>query len=443
MSKVRPSGGTPTRKQLSRAERERRLRGYILIGTLVVAVIVLGLIGYGIVEQAVLQPRQPVARVGAEQISTADFQKAVRFRRYQLVSQYQQMAQFVEQDPQFEQFFGSQLQQIAAQLQNLTGLGQQVLDELIEDRLIRQEAARRGITVSREEVDARMGESFNYFPGGTPTPTITPSPLPSYAAPTLNPTTAAQWTPTPTITPTATLTPTATHTPGPTPTATATSTPLPTATPYTAEGYAVVVATTVKNLQTQAGFNEADLRNFIESQIYREKVLQAVTADTPASDEQVHARHILISVSETATEEEKTAAKAKADEVLAKLKAGEDWDALAAQYSGDPSNAQNGGDLGWFGAGQMVAEFEAAAFATPVGQISEVVETQFGYHIIQVLGHEERPLTNDQIEQNRQTAFSAWLQAQRAGTDAAGKPNVEVFDRWQERVPTTPDIVTG
>jgi len=64
MSKARPSVGAPlTRKQLSRAGRERRLRGYILIGTVVVAVIVLGLIGYGVLDQVVLQPRQPVARV--------------------------------------------------------------------------------------------------------------------------------------------------------------------------------------------------------------------------------------------------------------------------------------------------------------------------------------------------------------------------------------------
>src|SRR3970040_689258 len=107
MSKARPSvSAPPTRKQLSRAERERRLRGYILIGTVVVAVIVLGLIGYGVFDQFVLQPRRPVARVAQAEISIADFQKAVRFRRYQLVSQYQQMAAFVGHDPQMREFFG-------------------------------------------------------------------------------------------------------------------------------------------------------------------------------------------------------------------------------------------------------------------------------------------------------------------------------------------------
>ena len=183
-------------------------------------------------------------------------------------------------------------------------------------------------------------------------------------------------------------------------------------------------------------------RSYVESLIYREKLTAVIGADVPTSEEQVHARHILIGVSDAPTDEEKAAAKAKAEEVLARLKAGEDWWALAAQYSTDTTNAQEGGDLGWFGKGQMVAEFEAVAFSTPVGQISDVVETSFGFHIIQVLGHENRALTGVEIEQKRQTAFDAWLQTQRGGTDAEGKPLVEIFDRWQDRVPDTPGLPT-
>ncbi len=78
------------------------------------------------------------------------------------------------------------------------------------------------------------------------------------------------------------------------------------------------------------------------------------------------------------------AAEDKANEVLAKVKAGEDFAQLAAEYSADVSNAKSGGALGWFGKGLMVPEFEAAAFALKAGETSELVKTQFGYHIIKV-----------------------------------------------------------
>lgn len=77
-------------------------------------------------------------------------------------------------------------------------------------------------------------------------------------------------------------------------------------------------------------------------------------------------------------------ARAKADDVLRRLRAGEDFAALAKQFSSDPSNKETGGDLGWFGRGQMVQTFEDAAFALKPGELSGVVETQFGFHIIRL-----------------------------------------------------------
>ncbi|MDQ1524234.1 MAG: peptidyl-prolyl cis-trans isomerase [Pyrinomonadaceae bacterium] len=79
-----------------------------------------------------------------------------------------------------------------------------------------------------------------------------------------------------------------------------------------------------------------------------------------------------------------TQSKAKAEEVLAKLRAGGDFAALAKEHSGDPSNKDQGGDLGWFGRGMMVKPFEDAAFALKPGELSGIVETQFGYHIIKL-----------------------------------------------------------
>ena len=98
----------------------------------------------------------------------------------------------------------------------------------------------------------------------------------------------------------------------------------------------------------------------------------------------VRASHILIQVPQGADAATKQQAKAKAEGILKDLKAGKDFAAAAKENSQDPGSAPNGGDLGFFEQGQMVPQFEQAAFALKPGQMSDVVETQFGYHIIKV-----------------------------------------------------------
>jgi peptidyl-prolyl cis-trans isomerase D len=100
--------------------------------------------------------------------------------------------------------------------------------------------------------------------------------------------------------------------------------------------------------------------------------------------DEVHARHILIAVQAGATEKEKAAAKAKAQDVLKQAQSkGGDFAKLAAKYSDDPSNKMDGGDLGTFGRGQMIKPFEDAVFAMKPGQI-ELVETHYGFHVVKL-----------------------------------------------------------
>ena len=99
--------------------------------------------------------------------------------------------------------------------------------------------------------------------------------------------------------------------------------------------------------------------------------------------EQVHARHILFRFAPGATAEDKAKVRQRAEEILAKVKAGEDFAALAKQYSEDASAAQ-GGDLGSFTRGKVVAPFERAAFSLAPGETSDLVESPFGLHIIKV-----------------------------------------------------------
>jgi peptidyl-prolyl cis-trans isomerase D len=414
-NKSRRSG--PTRKHLARAERERRVRQYILIGTGIVVAAALGLVIYGIVNARVIQPRQPIADVNGSDISTDDFQKLVRYQRSQLVQQYSNTVLGLQQfgsDPSIVSYISNTLSQISVQLDNPEYLGQNVLDQTIEDHLIKQEAERLGITVSQEEIDRSLEEAFGFYPDGRPTSTATLIPKPTSTLSALQKSLVTS-TPPAENSPTPTLPPTATPTDNPE------NTPTPTATPYTREAFETNLQDTVASF-ADIGMTEADLRNLVASQLLRDKVLDVITVDTPHTEEQVWARHILVDDEATARE------------VLDRLNSGEDWADLASEYSTDDSNKDRGGDLGWFSRGDMVTEFEDAAFNLEIGEVSQPVQSQFGWHIIQVLGHEKRELSASAYEQNRQTAFSDWLSSLR------NSATINIITGWETRVPTDPVV---
>jgi peptidyl-prolyl cis-trans isomerase C len=108
-----------------------------------------------------------------------------------------------------------------------------------------------------------------------------------------------------------------------------------------------------------------------------------------AEGESVHASHILVTAPAKAEAAEKEKARAKAQDLLKQLKGGADFAKLAREQSQDPGTAPGGGDLGFFPKGQMDPAFETAAFELKAGAVSEVVESQFGFHLIKV--HERRP----------------------------------------------------
>ncbi|HEX3131239.1 MAG TPA: peptidylprolyl isomerase [Thermoanaerobaculia bacterium] len=102
--------------------------------------------------------------------------------------------------------------------------------------------------------------------------------------------------------------------------------------------------------------------------------------------ERAHLRHILIGVQPNASADDKQKAKAKAEDILKRAQGGEDFAKLAAENSDDPGSKMQGGDLSWVLRGQMVPPFDKAGFAlTKPNELSPVVESQFGYHIIQLL----------------------------------------------------------
>jgi peptidyl-prolyl cis-trans isomerase D len=112
--------------------------------------------------------------------------------------------------------------------------------------------------------------------------------------------------------------------------------------------------------------------------------------------EQIRASHILL----TTEGKDDAAVRAQAEQVLKEVKAGGDFAALAKKYSQDESNAQQGGDLDYFGRGRMVSAFENAAFAMAPGEVSDLVKTEFGYHIIKVTDRKPaivRPISDPEV----------------------------------------------
>ncbi|HZR27820.1 MAG TPA: peptidyl-prolyl cis-trans isomerase [Terriglobales bacterium] len=173
--------------------------------------------------------------------------------------------------------------------------------------------------------------------------------------------------------------------------------------------------------------------------------------------EQVKASHILIKVPEGADPKVDAAARAKAEDILKQLKAGANFEELAKKNSEDPGSGKQGGSLGWFGRGQMVPEFEQAAFSLAPGQLSGIVKTTFVYHIIRVddkhaAGIKTLQEVRAQIEpeaaglkahqQAESLAATVATQAKDQGLDAAAAKNqLDIVNSdWFARTDSLPGI---
>jgi peptidyl-prolyl cis-trans isomerase C len=173
------------------------------------------------------------------------------------------------------------------------------------------------------------------------------------------------------------------------------------------------------NLMRENLVATAELKKIESSIAIGDAEVQKAYADNAKQYEQVKARHILIAPKgspaaqpgKDLTDEQ---AKAKAEDLRKQIVAGANFDELAKKESDDTGSGARGGDLGSFGRGQMVPEFDQAVFSAKVGEVTPVVKTQFGYHIIKVDAHDNTPLeqVRPTIEKNlKQTKLHAALDA--------------------------------
>jgi parvulin-like peptidyl-prolyl isomerase len=191
------------------------------------------------------------------------------------------------------------------------------------------------------------------------------------------------------------------------------------------------------DLVEQSGLTEDILQAEIRSIVVRERVEEQLAGDIDVTDaeveefyadnreerfEQLEARHILVETEE------------QAGDVLERLDEGEDFAAVAEDVSIDTASAEQGGDLGEFARGRMVPEFEDAAFAAEIGELVGPVESQFGFHVIEVTGRTEQELAevSDQIREELRSgregaAVQSWFDELLEGAEVRVNPR---FGRW-------------
>jgi parvulin-like peptidyl-prolyl isomerase len=198
------------------------------------------------------------------------------------------------------------------------------------------------------------------------------------------------------------------------------------------------------------GSTSPEFRDFTKYIVAQQKIAETlVTTDTVRQQltdqfmaeankqvDQVHSAHILIRVEQSADAATTAAAEVKAKQVIDRLNKGEKFEDLAKELSEDPGSATNGGDLGWVSQGQFVPEFDKAIFEDlkPGETTRTPIKTQFGYHVIKVIGHELRtPMTEEeakqaieqslpqQVQQQRAQAFQKLIEDERAKAKAEGR----------------------
>lgn len=415
----------------SRHEREAVIQRYINLGLIIIGAIAALLVAITIISEQVIRPNQAVATVNGETITVAQFENRVRLERVlnnqRLTQGYLRILSFTG-DPQQAQQQLLQVPPWSNYYNEMTvpdQLGNRVLNDMIDDALVRQQAAERGITVTQEQIDEQTRQFFGFDPNAilfTATPSLTPTSSP-----------------TPFITATASPIPSATPLPSATPTPDASVTP--TITPQPSETPTATLEATIELATREAEYNtnRQDFNNFVNSNarvsadelgtLFETLALRQVLQDQIAGDQPrtapfANIRHILV-----ATEEE-------AQDVLAALQAGESFRDLASAVSTDQSNANNGGELGWAPLSNYVTPFADAARDAEINVFVGPIETEFGWHILQVRAREDRALSDEEFEQAKAQAFSAWLDGIRTENEA----NVQRFDTWVDNVPTEPPL---
>ncbi len=446
-------GARVPQRHMTRREREHRQRQMLLLFTGVAALIVVLALAIGAFYQYFWFPRQTLASVNGTEIRRSEYMKV---RGYEIRQEFARLSQQLQtaqpdQQPQMQARLTLLQEELLALEDGDVDPNPQTISDMIDDQIVLENLNDLGITISDAELDEFILGLFSPVPLDDPTPTPTVEPTAAaWATETVEafesgatataeaqatsaeqtaeaePTTDPDATPEPNVTPDADTTPEADDTADPQATpdagetpdadaeATGTVEPTPTVEPTQTPNADEAVATSEAsfdllevNFLEPADMSRGDFERLIaRPALARQRVQEHLAANVTARADQAHLAHILVATREAA------------QELLDTRLQEEEFEAVATEVSVDEQSAVNGGDLGWGTKETYVTEFAEAAFALEPGEISEPVQTQFGWHIIKMIDREEdRPLAIQALEQQKQAVFQKWLDERREAAE--------------------------
>lgn len=410
----RGSAGTSSKKYLNQQQKEAMYQRWLYIGLGVAAGLIVLSLGIGALWQYQIMPNQTLAVVNGEKITRKDYWKYQDITLYNQARLYENMAlQYTGQEQSQFLLYASQLDAARADVEGSTTVSEVTLTQMIEDRLYVKAAEDQGVDMSRPVL---MEQALNTW-APTDSPLVTPIP-----SPTMIPQ-RAEW---------ATQTAEAQQTqqaeqaallgtpPAATPVVEGTPSSSPMASPVVDEAeatpdMAVVRSDAETEYQTflsevlaDAGLSEDEyLELFAKPEVARAHVEADIVASIPQTAPQVEVSHIMVNTEELA------------NEVSGEISSGKyTFGEAASVWSQDTASVGNEGKLGWVTDGELPDEINAVIFDMEPGEISQPIQTPFGWHIVMVTDKDDdRALTPAQYDLKLAEARSTFLEEARAASD--------------------------
>ncbi len=371
-----------TRRPVHRQKKDEELQRILTWAAVAVLAIIVAVLGYGLYMEAVVEPGRPVAKVNAVEINTQAYQARVRYQRMLTLEQIGLYTDYLDKIGTDEalQALVQQFEATKISLENQLSpdmtvpFGKQVLDQMVEEEFVRQEAAARGLTVSAAEIDQQVEQFLGYDRAADVAATASEA-----VTETQSVMTEAEY----------------------------------------RQGYA--------NFKTDvlevSGLSEDDLRQMMETELLKAALKAQLGENVETEADQVQLTYL------ATTEQEDAGA------LWQRIEQGEDFATLMEEINQNDNEQNRGGVLPWMTAeqlsGQVGPELTTLAMDTPVGEAAGPVRGADGlYYIIYVEGHEVRPLDDSLLQQLQEQEYQKWLVQQQA-------EKVEYLD-WQEVTPGEP-----